>query len=314
MQRREHSMSLLQHPLRALDQVQWYLDSRDEEKFPGALLLSAGNLARQVLEQVLFILAFYSRMPENKFLKSSNELRTAGTILKALHETDPHTDRRYLELARQRGSRIRKFARYPRSLNRWRRLLNEPSHFSNPAVGRKTREKHIRDFVRTFRDMFEEVDAYLITAAINELRTDRFIRAVLGSEPANTPGVECTAVVTPDLIELEHGKLSFKTPLVPIVIVPDSQDVPYRWKKRVVLVQHSSGMNLRCRMITSSGSPLDLTSVDSVLSTFAADPKDWQRLVRRLRKLGVDVQIINRPSNERPNNKAMPVAVKGVLP
>ena len=63
----EYSMSLLQHPLRALDQVEWYLDSPDKEQFPGAFLLAAGNLARQVLEQVLFILAFYSGMPRNKF-------------------------------------------------------------------------------------------------------------------------------------------------------------------------------------------------------------------------------------------------------
>jgi len=179
IQRCEYSMSLLQHPLRALDQVEWYLDTRDEEQFPGAFLLSAGNLARQVLEQVLFILAFYSGMPQNKFLKSSNELRTAGTILRALQETDTDTGRRFMELARRRGSRIRKFARFPRSLDRWRRLLNEPSHFSNPAAGRRTRDRDVRDFVRTFRDIFEEIDAYLITAAVNEIRTKGFIKAVL---------------------------------------------------------------------------------------------------------------------------------------
>ena len=171
--------------------------------------------------------------------------------------------------------------------------MNEPSHFSNPAVGRKTREKDIRDFVTTFRDIFEEIDAYLITAAVNEIRTKGFIRAVLGSDPANTPGVEYTAVVTPDLIELENGKLSFKTPAIPIVIVPDSQDVPYRWKKSVVLVQHSFGMSVHCRMVTAFGTPIDLSTVGSVLSTLAADPKDRRRLVRRLRKLGVDVQMIN---------------------
>lgn len=294
MQRCEYSMSLLQHPLRALDQVEWYLDTRDEEQFPGAFLLSAGNLARQVLEQVLFILAFYSGMPRNKFLKSSNELRTAGTVLKALQKTDPHTDRRYMELARRRGSRIRKFARFPRSLDRWRGLLNEPSHFSNPAVGRKTREKDIRDFVTTFRDIFEEIDAYLITAAVNEIRTNGFIKAVLSGEPRNTPGVEYTAVITPDLLELENGKFSLKTPAIPIVVVPDSQDVPYRWKRSVVLVQHSSGMSLRCRMVTATGKPLVLSTVDSMLSTFAADPKDRRRLVRRLRKSRGDVQMINR--------------------
>lgn len=79
-------MSLLQHPLKALDQVDWYLDNQDKELFPGAFLLSAGNLGRQVLEQVLFILAFYSGMPRKHFLKSSGEQLTAFTILKNLEK------------------------------------------------------------------------------------------------------------------------------------------------------------------------------------------------------------------------------------
>ena len=31
-------MSLLQHPLKALDQVEWFLNNGEDEKFPGAIL------------------------------------------------------------------------------------------------------------------------------------------------------------------------------------------------------------------------------------------------------------------------------------
>ena len=70
-------MSLLQSPQSALDQIEWYLDNRIQELFPGAYLLAAGNLSRQTLEQILFILAFYSGLPKTKYLKGGSQLRTA---------------------------------------------------------------------------------------------------------------------------------------------------------------------------------------------------------------------------------------------
>ena len=285
-------MSLLQHPLRTLDQIEWYLNSRDKELFPGAFLLSAGNLARQLLEQVLFILAFYSGMPRGKFLRTSNRLRTADTILRELQEKDPNTGCTYFELARRRGSRIRKFARFPKSLNRWRQLLNEPSHFSNPAAGRKIKEGHIRRFVSTFRGILEEVDGYLITAAVNELRSGGFIRAVLGNDSANTPGVEYRAVVTPNLITYKDGQFSMRAPGMPIQVVSNSQEVPYRWRKRVVVVQHSHGMALQCQMVTESGEPLNISNFQSVIDTFVNNPRDRQRLIRRMKKFGVTVELV----------------------
>ena len=285
-------MSLLQHPLRALEQVEWYLESGDQEIFPGAYLLAAGNLSRQVLEQILFILAFYSQMPRSKFLKSSNELRTAGAILKALHQIDPTTGHRYIELARRRGPRIRKFARFPQSLDRWRRILNESSHFSNPAAGRKTRANDIRDFATRIRSLLEEVDGYLITAAVNEIRTKGFVKAVLDSGPGNVPGVLCTTVVTPKMIDFKDGQFTLRIPAIPITVIPDSRDVPYRWTRRVVLVQHSSGMNFEYQMVTKSGSPVNLSDFNSMLSTFAADPRDRRELIRRMRQLGIDVQVV----------------------
>jgi hypothetical protein len=180
-------MSLLQHPLSALNQIKWYLDNRHVECFPGAFLLSAGNLARQVLEQVLFILAFYSGMPQNTFLKSNGKLRDAHHILVALREIDPATGLNYIEIARLRGPRIRKLARHVRSLDKWRRMFNEPSHFSNPGAQRKIREQNLRQFVDRLAANIEQIDGFLIIAAINELRSQGTVRAILGKDARNTP-------------------------------------------------------------------------------------------------------------------------------
>src|SRR6266540_575072 len=139
-------MSLLQSPLKAVAQIDWYLDNQHMESFPGAFVSAAGNLSRQLLEQILFILAFYSGMPSNKYMKTNRQLRTAGSVINALRQVNPATGRTYFAEARRRGPRIRKFARYPRSLDKWRDELNEPSHFRNPAVQRRTHEKHIRAF------------------------------------------------------------------------------------------------------------------------------------------------------------------------
>ena len=284
-------MSLLQHPLKSLDQIEWYLNNKDQEQFPGAFLLSAGNLARQVLEQVLFVLAFFSRMPRTKYLKSSNEIKNAGQILKVLKETEPTSGHPYIELARRRGKRIRKFARFPRSLDKWRRLLNEASHFSNPASGRKTKESHIREFVTKFRETFEEVDGYLITAAVNEIRSAGTVRAVLSKDDNNIPGVECDVVVTPNNLELENGKLSLKTREIPFQVVPDSKEVPYRWRRSVVVVEHSHGINLQIRLITRAGIPINLTTAGTLLETFMNDTRDRSLLLRRLKQLGINVEI-----------------------
>src|SRR6266508_233546 len=127
-------MSLLQNPLNTLDQIEWYLDNQRLERFPGAFVIAAGNLSRQVLEQILFVLAFYGGLPSAKYMKSSNKFRMASEILRELRRTNPTTGRTYFEEARRSGPRIRKFARFPRSLDKWRDEFNEPSHFRNPVA------------------------------------------------------------------------------------------------------------------------------------------------------------------------------------
>ena len=98
-------MSILQDPVRALNQIEWYLSNRDSECFPGAFLLAAGNLCRQVLEQVLFVLAFYSGLPRNKYLSRNGQMHQAGHILKKLRQRDSTSGKTYFQLARDRGPR-----------------------------------------------------------------------------------------------------------------------------------------------------------------------------------------------------------------
>lgn len=284
-------MSLLQHPLRSLNQIEWYMDSRDKELFPGAFLLAAGNLGRQLLEQIVFILAFYSGMLRGKYLKTSNHLRSLDSVVKALGETDPRTGCSYLELAAGRGSRIRKFTRLADSFDRWRRLFNEPSHFANPAASRRTKELSMRRFARRLQGVVEEVDGFLITAAVNEIRSGGFIKAVLGSEPGNIPGVEYTVVVTPNMIDYKEGQFSMLWPEVPIQVVSKSQEVPYRWRKRIVVVEHSHGMALQFRAVTRTGKPLNMSNFQSVIDTFANDSQDRKQLIRRMKSFGLRLEL-----------------------
>lgn len=283
-------MSLLEDPLKSLDQIDWYISNRDKEKFPGAFLIAAGNLARHVIEQTLFILAFYSGLPHSKYLKKDNCLRNGADIYKALRLQNPLTGRTYFEQARLRGPRIRKFARNPRSLDRWRKLFNEPSHFRNPAARRKTREREILSFVERMRNVIDPYDCHLITAAVNELRSGGRIRAVLSNNPQNSPGIGFDVVVTPKNIEFLDGKLTLRAPGPSLRVIPDTHEVPHRWVRLPVIVQHSEGISIESRLVTEDGDPVDLTNMETILLSLARTPEGRARLERRLKKLGIEVK------------------------
>lgn len=301
-------MSLLQDPVRALDQVAWYLDSAEHERFAGAFLLAAGNLSRQILEQIAFILAFYAGVPRGAYLKPNGQLRALDTVLRSLAAVDPRTGKTYFALARLRGPRIRKFARHPRSLTRWRRLLNEPSHFANPATGRSVEERHLRAFVSFGRSLFEPVDGYLIVAAVNEIESGGTLRACLSPDARNIPGVEQTVRVKPRQIEFANGNFSLRTP-VRYVVVGGKGAKRLPWKRSVIVVQHAGGMALQARFVTASGCPLNMNSFSDILATFARDPIDRPALFRRLRRLGFTVSISGNTASLRraavPANPAM---------
>lgn len=284
-------MSLLQNPIKALDQIDWYLANQEVENFPGAFLLAAGNLSRQVLEQVLFILAFYSGMPTSKYMKPSMRLKMAGEVTSALRQVNPTSGRTYIEEARRRSPRIRKFARYWRSFDKWRDEFNEPSHFRNPAARRITREGNVKDFSRRLRALFDPVDAYLITAAVNELLSRGKIRAIIADDEKSTPGAAVDLVVdVKNVGRDENGGLALLSPKLPVRVIPDTEEVPLCRSRAVILVQHSTGMMLQGHFVTPTGEPVDLSSLQTMLQSFMKTESGRDRLRRRLRKLGYTIE------------------------
>lgn len=283
-------MSIHQSPIKTLEQIEWFLKNNDKEKFPNAFLTSAGNLSRQLLEQVQFILAFYSGMPQNKYINSKGHLKTANTVWTALKQINPATNRTYFEEARRRSPRLRKFARFPRSLNKWRNEFNEPSHFRNPAKNRKTQEKHIRDFVTRMRTVLDPLDNFLITAAANEMRSGGKIKAQLGNDEANTPSIAVTIIVKPSCFYLENGTLAFRTPQFPIEILPADKEIPQSTSKKAFFLQHSVGLSLSGQMVTEDGSPVNLTNLHTMLASMMETETGRKKMVRRLKKLGIIVE------------------------
>ena len=293
-------MSLLQNPIKALDQIDWYITNQQLEGFPGAFLLAAGNLSRQVLEQILFILAFYSRMPTSNYMKPSMQLKTAGAVMNALRQTNPTSGRTYIEGARQRSPRIQKFARHWRSFDKWRDEFNEPSHFRNPAARRITREGNIKAFSQRIRTLFDPVDPYLITAAVNELLSKGRIRALIADDEKCTPGAAVDLVVdVKNIGRDENGNLALLSPKIPVRVIPDSEEVPLRRSKAVILVQHSVGMMLQGHFVTRAGNSVDISSLKTVLESFMKTQSDRNRLQRRLRELGYTIERSNTGQSTR---------------
>jgi len=286
-------MSFLQDPIKALDQAEWYLSKTENEVFPGAFEIAAGNLCRQVLEQILFILCFFSEMPASCYLRRDKTLQTAGRLSKALDQINPKEGKNYWECARKRGPRIRKFARYPRSLKKWQREFNEPSHFS-PGY-RRVGVSAIRDFVNGVRGWFDDKDKYLIIAAINELYSDGKIRAILGSDEDNTPGVSQRITVTAaNIHRTGDGGLTLDGPFDSFVVIPDDEVPRGPWPGKLVLVQHSVGIMMQFQFVTKCGNPVDLSSFEGILKSFSKTRGQRAYLVRRLRQLGFEAQIVVR--------------------
>lgn len=279
-------MSLLQDPVRALDQVDWYLQNTHLERFPGAYLKAAGNLSRQVLEQTLFILCFYGGLSRNRYMRPDGRLKTAAAMLDALSspgagQVDP------FRVASARGPRVAKFARCRRRFRAWLKHLNEPSHFRSPVARVAARRADIEKFVSAMRLLFDDLDGYLIVAAFNELVSDGRVRAVFSTDARNTPGAEVTVTVTTRcVVRDENGLPAIKAPAHPIRIVRDDADVSLRKSKAVVLVRGTANMHLVGRLVNEIGHPIDLTNAQTVLNSLAYDDTSGRKLVRRLRRLG----------------------------
>lgn len=278
-------MSILQDPEKALDQVEWFLDQRKYEKFPGAFELAAGNLCRQTIEQILFILCFFSRMPENCFMKNDKNLKTAGILLRELDKIDPTTGRSYWEIARRRGPRIRKFARYPRTLKKWQKRMNEPSHFSTQF--RKVNETEIRDFVLRVRNWLDDKDKHLIVAAINEILSEGKVLSTLADDRDNTPGIKWNVVVGPsNLRRGENGRLALLGPQKKFKVISDTEIPRGPWPQVPVLIKHSEGISIGFKFYNKWGDPVDITNPETVIQSFAKTKSERNYLIKRLRQLG----------------------------
>ena len=119
-------MALLQDPVKSIEQIEWYLQNDKLATFPGAFLIAAGNLSRQLVEQMLFLICFYGGLPRNKYLKTDFRLRNLDGIIKALSKKPPTPGKSYWHTARRRGPRIAKFASFRRTFPKWRKLFNDP--------------------------------------------------------------------------------------------------------------------------------------------------------------------------------------------
>jgi len=56
-------------------------------------------------------------------------------------------------------------------------------------------------------------------------------------------------------------------------------------------------------MVTESGEPLNISNFQSVIDTFVNNPRDRQRLIRRMKKFGLTVKLVQK---ETPNQRLPP--------
>lgn len=285
-------MSLLQDPYKSLKQISWYLDKQNEELFPGACLLAAGNLCRQLLEQIIFILAFYSGLPNNKYLKKNLKLKNINDVLQALNEIEKDSNQSYIEKARLQGKRISKFARFPKTFELWRKKFNESSHYVVPLNDRKIKEKDIRKFVSKLEKIIDEQDQHLITIAINDIKSNGEIKALLTKDRNNNPCIQFTSIISPKNLNIEEGKLILDGEKHMVQVVSNTDEIPKAKITKPILIEGSSGYRISFKLITKNGVPINLTSIETVLASFSNNENDLKALLKRLKVLGVSYQLI----------------------
>lgn len=280
-------MGLLQDPVASLEQASWYLENSHLEKFPGAFELAAGNLCRQTLEQVLFILCFYSSMPVNKYLKSDRTMHVAGRLLKELKRCKGSSKKTYYQIARSRGSRIRKFAKQPRTLDKWRRILNESSHFSTNF--RKVDKSTLDAFINLAKTWFDDKDKYLIVGALNEIFSNGRVWATLDAD--NIPGIcQQTIVSANNLERTPDGRLALRGPEHSFFVISSTEIPRGRWPKMPVLIQHSVGITLGIQFVNKYKKPINISSMSSIIESFSSTKGQRRYLSQCLNRLGINTK------------------------
>ena len=283
-------MGLLQDPIAALNQADWYLKNSNLEQFPGAFELAAGNICRQTLEQVFFILCFFSGMPKNKYMKTDKTLRTVFHMFEQLGKLETTSGKTYWELARRRGPRIRKFARKPRTLNKWRKILNESAHFSSKF--RSLDSSSINLFISIARKLFDDKDKYLLVGALNEIFSSGRVWATLAQDSDNTPGICWQVVVSANNLEFtsEDG-FSLLAPEKSFLVISSNNIPRGRWPQVPVLVQNSAGISIGTQLVNKRGQPIDIRNMEGILRSFSSTSGERSYLSRRLHQLGLDIKF-----------------------
>jgi hypothetical protein len=210
-------------------------------------------------------------------------------MLRELDRVDPITSKRYWEIARQRGLRIKKFARYPLSLKAWLRELNEPSHFS--AKFRNVDDRKLRNFIKMAKQLFDEKVKLLITAILNQLLSNGKIQTTLGNDPDNTLGVMTKAIVSPWHLErTNNGGIALRGPKNAMKVISATEIPRGPWPKNLVLVQHSLGISVGVQFISRSAEPIDIRTMETILKSFSKTRGQRAALTRRWRPLGFDIK------------------------
>jgi hypothetical protein len=248
-------MSILQDPVAAVEQIDWYLANRDSETFPGAFTLAAGNLARQLVEQILFVLCFYSGMPRQRFLTKkaadARSLKVAGQLIAALDTKDTEGVP-YWRRARERSPRVRKFARAPRTLRAWVKRLNAPSHYE--IRHRSVDVSFLRRLTERVRPLLDDKDKYLVLMALNEINSRGAMEATIGDDAECTPGfVETVTVTASNLVVGPNGLPSLHTPALSLQVLPADQPPSGRWPHRPVLFVGAHGFTMGMRIVDTGG-------------------------------------------------------------
>lgn len=283
-------MSILQDPAKALSQISWYLDHQELEAFPGAFETAAGNLARQLLEQILFILAYFSGLPSDKYLRRNGRLHTAGRVLNALRALEPASHKPWLDRCRRQPGPVRRLVLPARELDRWVRALNEPSHYRPPSAHPKKRAATIRRFHQRLAPLITENDGPLLLAIANAIRSKGRFRVVFGSDPPYPPGVELTVTVAPRHLEKVNNGVGFSVPGLKVHVLPDDAEAPLWGQSQLAMLQRNTRPFLQVQFVTTRGRPIDLTSMATILSSLAGSPASRRSVTRRLRELGFTVQ------------------------
>lgn len=260
--------------------------------------MSAGNLCRQLVEQILFIISFYGELPKEKYIKNDDKIKTPFEIIKSLKEIDLQDNATYIDKAIRKGKRIEKFAVKLSNLDNWRKLFNEPSHFRNPMRTKNYGEGDITKFINMMKEIIDDKDCHLLTAAINEMKSGGKIKATLINDDDNTLAITMEIILTPKDIIMKNKLLSIKYDKIKYFVVPDDKEIPHKIINEPILIQNSKDIKFEYKVFNKHRRLIDLTNFQTTLNGICSTKEDCMELKKHLKKYGVLVKIDDFPNIE----------------